>query len=84
MKNTEIIAAAMMANGITEESHTYNHWKQLGYQVRRGEHAKFRARIWRHGKRKVEDGDEEREVGRMFMKTAAFFTRSQVDAITTA
>ena len=82
MKNTEIIAAAMVANGITEESHTYNHWKQLGYQVRRGEHAKFRARIWKHGSRKVEVDDEEHEVGRMFMKNAAFFTRSQVDEIT--
>lgn len=81
MTNEAIIMQAKMLNGITEEAHTYNRWKAMGYQVRKGEHAAFKATIWKHGKKKVETEDgEEKEAGRMFMKTASFFTASQVDA----
>lgn len=81
MTNEAIIEMAKALNGIEEEAHTYNRWKAMGYQVRKGEHAAFKATIWKHGKKKVatEDG-EEKEQGRMFMKTASFFTASQVDA----
>lgn len=82
MTNEAIIMAAMELNGITEESHTYNRWKAMGYQVRKGEKAAFKATIWKHGKKKVETEDgEEKEAGRMFMKTASFFTASQVDKV---
>lgn len=79
MTNAEIIANAMKLNGITEESHTFARWKQMGYKVKKGEHAKFRATIWKAHERKVEvDGKDETALS-MFMKTACFFTRSQVE-----
>lgn len=81
MTNEAIIEAAKALNGIEEEAHTYNRWKLMGFQVRKGEHAAFKAKIWKHGKKKVETEDGEEEQGRMFMKTASFFTASQVDAV---
>ena len=82
MTNEAIIMAAKMLNGIDEECHTYNRWKAMGYQVRKGEHAAFKATIWKHGSKKVVDEDgEEKDASRMFMKTAAFFKASQVDKV---
>lgn len=78
MTNVEIIARAKMANGITEEANTYSYWKKAGYQVRKGEKAAFKCRIWKYSKKKR---DEEDESGVMFMKTASFFTVSQCDRI---
>lgn len=78
MTNVQIIAAAKMANGITEEANTYAYWKKAGYQVRKGEKAAFKCRIWKYSKKKR---DEEDESGVMFMKTASFFTVSQCDRI---
>ena len=78
MTNVEIIARAKMANGITEEANTYAYWKKAGYQVRKGERAAFKCRIWKYSKKKR---DEEDESGVMFMKTASFFTVSQCDRI---
>jgi len=79
MTNTEIIANTMKLNGITEESHTFACWKKMGYKVRKGEHAAFRATIWKAKERKVETEDGEGVDLSMFMKTACFFTRSQVE-----
>lgn len=83
MTNEAIIMQAKALNGIEEECHAYNRWKAMGYQVRKGEHAAFKATIWKHRSKKVvgEDG-EEKDASRMFMKLASFFTASQVDAIT--
>ena len=82
MTNVEIIEMAKELNGITEESHTYKRWQKMGYQVRKGERAAFKASIWKYSKKKVktEDGDEKDE-SRMFKQTASFFTMSQVDAM---
>lgn len=88
MTNTEIITAAKLLNGITEEAHTFAHWKHLGFSVRKGEHAAFSATIWKYAKGKraqqVEDETGEVQPGKMFMKKAYFFTASQVDALATA
>lgn len=87
MTNVEIIEAAKLMNGITEDAHTFAHWKQLGYCVRKGEHAAFSAVIWKYANRrkaKATDDDGEPTEGRMFMKRAYFFTASQVDALATA
>jgi antirestriction protein ArdC len=85
MTNAQIIANEMLLNGITEEAHTFAHWKALGYCVRKGEHATFKARIWKYAKGKraqeVEDMTGEVQPGRMFLKTAHFFTRSQVEPL---
>lgn len=82
MTNAELIQAAMMINGIEEPAHTYTKWKQLGFQVRKGEKAAFKTSIWKHTTKVVERDGKEEEQGRMFMKTAAFFTLSQVDKVT--
>lgn len=86
MTNAQLILNAQLLHGVSEESHTYAHWRALGYQVRKGEHATFKAAIWKYAKGKQaeapanEDG-EQAAPGRMFLKTAHFFTRSQVDPI---
>lgn len=81
MTNAEIIANTMKLLGITEEAHTFARWKQMGYIVRKGEHAAFKATIWKAKERKVKVEDEEKTDLSMFMKTAHFFTRSQVEAM---
>lgn len=79
MCNAEIISTAQALAGVAEECHTYGRWKEMGYQVRRGSKALFKASIWKHtSKVNVETGDSEQH---MFMKTASFFGRSQVDKI---
>lgn len=82
MTNEEIIRTAKALNGIEEESHTFARWKSMGFAVKKGEHAAFKATIWKHRAKKVttEDG-EEKDASRMFMKTASFFTASQVEAL---
>lgn len=71
-----------------EPIHTYRAWKELGYQVRKGEKAIAQFVIWKHtGSKKdsvqMEDGSSVEFVdkGKMFMKKASFFKRSQVDAV---
>lgn len=88
MTNAEIIRNAKLMNGITEDAHTFAHWKQPGYCVRKGGHAKFSAVIWKCAKSKrakaIEDETGEKQPASMFMKKAYFFTASQVDALATA
>lgn len=88
MTNAEIIAIAKQANGITEDAHTFAHWKQLGYCVRKGEHAAFSAVIWKAASRKRKGAEiiltDEENKPVMFRKKAYFFTASQVDALATA
>lgn len=63
----------------TEEIHTYNAWKDMGFQVQKGEKAVAQFVIWKYrGKVNEETNEEE---GQMFMKMASFFTRKQVKAI---
>lgn len=76
MRNEQIIEMAQRAAGVTEECHTYNYWKRAGYQVQKGSKALFKARIWKHATKHIEETDEDES--RMFMKTASFFGASQV------
>lgn len=67
----------------TEAIHTYNAWKELGYQVQKGQKAVAQFVIWKYKKGKAEveaDGLVEAK-GTMFMKKASFFTKAQVQAI---
>ena len=78
-----------MPDGTTKEFmepepiHTYNTWKALGYQVRKGEKNIASFTIWKARTKKGEaTGDEEgQEETRMFMKTAHFFKISQCEMI---
>ena len=64
-----------------EAIHTYATWKQLGYQVRKGEKAKASFVIWKYVSGKKEEENDEQE-SKMFMKKAHFFTIDQVEKIT--
>ena len=61
----------------TEPIHTYAGWQEVGYQVRKGEKAITKLTIWKHTSKT--DGETGEETSRMFMKTASFFSLSQVD-----
>lgn len=87
MTNVEIIANAkikLVADGIIsedEELHTYKHWKQLGYQVFKGEKAVVSLNIWKALSRKSEEEDDEEKkpvTGKMIYKKAFFFSTKQV------
>ena len=66
-----------------EQIHTYAKWKELGYQVRKGEKSDIKITVWKYRGRVQHDEEsgEDIETGRCFMKTAAFFTAAQVDRI---
>lgn len=66
---------------LPEAIHTYQKWRDLGFQVRRGEKAVDSFPVWKYraGKEAAEDADGEKEKGRLFMRKAAFFAASQVD-----
>lgn len=69
-----------------EQIHTFAGWKDLGYKVKKGEHAKARFSIWKHTSRMEEipmkDGTKiEQECSHMFLKEACWFTREQVELI---
>ena len=70
---------------LPEAMHTYNTWKQLGRQVKRGEKCKARFHIWKQGKGKTvtdeETGEEQQTPGKMFLKEAFFFTFDQTEPI---
>ena len=62
-----------------EPIHTYNGWKDLGYQVKKGEKAKASFMIWKyHGKKDEETGEES---GRCWQRKASWFTFDQVEKI---
>lgn len=70
-----------------ESIHTFQRWKELGRQVKKGEHAKAAFTIWKAGKGKASEEDaqadgEKAENIRMFMKKAFFFTIDQTEEIT--
>lgn len=62
-----------------EEIHTFQTWKECGYQVKKGEHAVAKFPIWKYTEKKKDGEDPETN---MFLKTAAFFTISQCEPIT--
>lgn len=83
MTNNQIIALYCAAHGITEELHTFQRWQALGYTVKKGEKARHRITIWKHGERKrknPETGELETVEGdSTFMKQSCFFLASQVE-----
>ena len=62
-----------------EPIHTYSRWKDLGFQVQKGETAIAKFKVWKHTSKKNKETDEDES--RMFMKTASFFKQSQVKEI---
>lgn len=65
-----------------EDIHTFQRWKELGFSVRKGEHAVAAFPIWKYTTRaKGQTEEEAQENGFCFMKKAFWFSASQVDKI---
>ena len=63
-----------------EVIHTYNGWKEIGYQVKKGEHAKAQFMIWKwQGKKDEETGEE--VGGNCYQRRAFWFTFDQVEKV---
>ena len=67
---------------LPEPIHTYKHWQELGYQVKRGETSfiKFDTWYFKKGKKFVEaeSGEEREGRGKCYMRLTSFFTMAQV------
>ena len=87
MTNTAIILEYMLVNNLDPDKvvlHTYQTWKKLGYQVKKGEKSVHKISVWKRSTKKVENEDGEKEEvdnGRYFLKASAFFTQEQVERI---
>lgn len=66
---------------VPEPIHTYQAWKTMGYQVRKGEKAVAKFTIWKYAEHKEDNAEDESPSGKMFMKMSAFFKMSQVERI---
>lgn len=84
MTNNEIILEYKVLNNLELDMplHTYEKWKSLGYQVKKGEKSQHKITIWKHTSKKVvnEDGEEVNK-SKCFPKLSAFFTLEQVEKI---
>lgn len=91
MTNEAIILmnmAELIDKGIINEEniiHTYQHWKTLGYKVKKGETAIAKFPIWKYTKKKKQQEDmteeEAQQKGYCFMKNSAWFTDEQVEKL---
>ena len=81
--NQMLIEHYKAIHDITVPIHTYAKWKQLGYQVKKGEKSEHRIVIWKSckGKKQDEESAEIIETSRMIMKESCFFTIAQVEKI---
>lgn len=79
---------------LPEDIHTFQGWKALGYQVKKGEKSSIKFPIWKHTTKMLKTDTESAELNKMnaninaqggeqkmFMKTAAWFTFAQVEPI---
>ena len=87
-------ADGTMTIELPEDIHTFNGWKQRGYQVKKGEKSSIKFPIWKHTTKmlKTDTGNAELDKANamvneqggqtnMFMKVSAFFTAAQVEPI---
>lgn len=79
-------AQSILASGYRLPLHTYAEWQQLGFQVKRGEHAALKMQLWkpRKGKQGTKKGSEAEDTesdNGFFLATAHLFMSSQVERI---
>ena len=79
--NNQIILMECVTRGIIEPVHTYARWKELGFQVQKGQKALFKTAIYKCVEKKDADGNTTSK--KMFPKMSAFFGKSQVQPIAT-
>jgi hypothetical protein len=81
-----IVHSQMQAQGLEGlpylDMKTFKGWKENGFQVKKGEHAKAESITWIgvHGK-EVQEGTPEKENGYVIPKVYKLFHRSQVEEI---
>jgi hypothetical protein len=63
------------------EIHTFQCWKELGYKVKKGEHAVDSFQIWKYSSKKKDDETADAGDGRCFLKLSYFFSADQVERI---
>ena len=80
--NNQIIALECATRGIMEVVHTYAKWRELGYQVQKGQKALFTTCIYKYVEKQDKDGNVTSK--KMFPKNSAFFGLSQVQPIAKA
>lgn len=72
---------------LPEAIHTFNGWKERGYQVKKGEKSSIKFPIWKHTVKEKKEEEktgneiEDAPITNMFMKTSAFFRFDQVEPI---
>lgn len=71
---------------VPEEIHTYQEWKLMGKQVKKGEHAIAKFAVWKPVKGKKKDESEQGETNieikkRFIMCNASWFKGSQVEEV---
>lgn len=59
--------------------HTFKKWNELGYKVKKGEHARVVTFLWKPNVVK-EDGEEKEDL-KMYMRKSHLFTIEQVEKI---
>lgn len=64
-----------------EAIHTYAKWKELGFQVQKGQKAISEISIWKYVKSKNADEAAEVDESKMFLKKSFFFSAAQVKPI---
>lgn len=82
MTNAEILLGECVTRGITEEVHTFARWKQLGFMVKKGEHALFSTSLWKQtGVKRPENAEDNEEINtsRCYLCKSYLFGRSQVE-----
>lgn len=79
--NKAIIDAYKAAHNIplTIPLYTWGAWRNLGYQVKKGEKCRHRVALYKHTEKTIEQDGQERTVGKCFVKTANLFEMSQVE-----
>lgn len=91
MTNNQIIMLEMATRNITEDLHTFQMWKNLGFKVKKGEHG-IETRLWKYNPKNKEKNTEElpenadeetkqKYSNGFYLAKAYLFTRSQVEKI---
>lgn len=81
---TEEEIETMLVCGLTPSVHTFAKWNELGYKVKKGEHATICTKLWKPKTNKVKKGNKtviEEDETRMYLCKAYLFTKEQVEYI---
>lgn len=80
---TEEALIEMLEKGIMPPCHSYNEWKRYGFQVKKGEKATIRTRLWTYNNKPVEavEGEEAKPSRNFYLNYAYLFLANQVEAI---